>query len=322
MVPLVVGALSQAHTADAARLLAAAQRAGSSDLTSVAGNVDEAARIVFEAGQRGPGVVATDGGSVLGFVVLPSRNGSRLGRLRISDIHHAADPARARSVYRALYEAIAAQLVSWGALSHRILVLAQPAEPVAALFEMGFGVDQIKGVRPVAADLRSADRYLVEPADVADAQAVVELWAELIRFHSEPPILERALPFDPAVAEADVRSAVHDESRALFVARQSGKVVGMIEGHPDRRYFGTMTIGLNVVTKGLRFSGVGTAMLGAVLRWGAVAGFHHCAVGWASANLVSDAFYRGHGFVPVRYELVRNIDGGVNRQTSARGHQP
>jgi hypothetical protein len=61
MVPLVVGALSQAHTADAARLLAAAPRAGSSDLTSVAGNVDEAARIVFEAGQRGPGVVATDG---------------------------------------------------------------------------------------------------------------------------------------------------------------------------------------------------------------------------------------------------------------------
>ena len=43
---------------------------------------------------------------------------------------------------------------------------------------------------------------------------------------------------------------------------------------------------------------MGTALLSGVLSWAAGHGFGTCGVEWSSANLVSDAFWRGHGFTP------------------------
>ncbi len=151
---------------------------------------------------------------------------------------------------------------------------------------------------------------LVGPALPDELEELVDLWIELVKFHSLPPILDPANLSLPAIV-TDLKETMADESRALLVARHSGQAVGMIEVHRDTRYKDTFTIGLNVVAEPARSSGVGTAMLGAVLQWGVEAGFGYCAVGWASANPLSDAFYRGRGFVPVRYELVRPIDSRI-----------
>lgn len=55
-------------------------------------------------------------------------------------------------------------------------------------------------------------------------------------------------------------------------------------------------------------SGVGTALLSEVLARAAARGMRACDAEWASANLVSDAFWRGHGFAPVRCTLTRHLD--------------
>ncbi|MFE6305410.1 hypothetical protein [Nocardiopsis sp. NPDC057823] len=55
-------------------------------------------------------------------------------------------------------------------------------------------------------------------------------------------------------------------------------------------------------------SGVGTALLSEVLARAAARGMRACDAEWASANLVSDAFWREHRFAPVRCTLTRHLD--------------
>jgi GNAT superfamily N-acetyltransferase len=231
-------------------------------------------------------------------------------RVRIPDTHHAADPPRSRLAYRALYREAAAVLVGFGRFDQRILVLSEPPGLVPVFAELGFGIDQIKGVRPVSDELPSYQPSLVEPARPEEIEDLLGLWIELVAFHARPPMLDPAL-VSVAAVRSDLKEILADAHRVLLVARESGRAVGMIEAHPDSRYQETLTIGLNVVTESARSAGVGTAMLDAVLRWGKDQGYRHCAVGWASANPVSDAFYRSRGFVPVRAELVRRIDPRV-----------
>ncbi|MEO3750867.1 hypothetical protein [Streptomyces sp. B6B3] len=56
---------------------------------------------------------------------------------------------------------------------------------------------------------------------------------------------------------------------------------------------------------------VGTALLSGVVDWAAARGFRAWGAEWTSANLVSDAFWRGHGLVPARYTLTRRVDPDV-----------
>jgi GNAT superfamily N-acetyltransferase len=253
-----------------------------------------------------------ESGTLLGFLIAVPPTIPAPSSLRIMDVHHAADPAQARHVYRTLYEAIAGRLVRLGVFSHRILVLTSPPTAFMAFFEMGFGVDQVKGVRPITPELRPSSRCVVEPATLEDVDDLVELWVELTTFHSRSPILLPALPVDRAAASGELRAAIQAKDCAVLIARKAGHIVGMMEAHPDRRYVGTATIGLNIVTETARSGGIGTAMLDELLRWAAATGFQQCAVGWASANLISDAFYRGHGFVPIRYELAREVDQRIS----------
>jgi GNAT superfamily N-acetyltransferase len=104
---------------------------------------------------------------------------------------------------------------------------------------------------------------------------------------------------------------IEQERDVVLVACDGDAVVGMIQAQPDGLYADTMTIGMNIVSEHARSAGVGTTMLNALCTRAADAGFQRCAVGWDSANLVSDAFYRARGFAPVRYELFRNIDARV-----------
>jgi GNAT superfamily N-acetyltransferase len=316
---LRVWPFSDVHVPAAASLLSEVQRVGSAGLTSVVADLREASRALCDARERGLGVTAVEGSDVAGFLIAPLPPSPAHGGVRITDVHHAATPERARFLYRTMYEALAGRLVRLGVFTHRILVLAEPTMPVTALFEMGFGVDQIKGVRPVEAGLAPHIGCLVERASIDDVDDVVDLWIELDKFHSRSPILGPAMP-DPGAIRAEAAERILDQARVVLVARESGRAVAMIEAHPDGRYADTVTIGLNVVTEAVRSGGIGTAMLDALLRWASITGFRHCAVSWASANLISDAFYRARGFLPIRYELVRHLDPRIAWANQTRDH--
>ena len=305
-----VEALTDRRVEAAAVLLANAHGAASAGPVARVCDVSRAVEAVGEGLRAGRGWAATADGAVVGFLLVgvPRPDGSSRGGA--NDFQHAARPEGCRETYRALYEAAAGWLVRYGKLHHQIRVLARPEEPVRAFFELGFGMDQIKGVRPIEAGLPDFEGCLVEPAGPGDTQAMVELWIELSRFHARSPVLEAGFLSVHAIRDELVKTLA-DDTRQLFVAREAGAPVGFMEIHPNGAYPDTVTIGLNVVTEKLRSRGVGTAMLAAALQWASERGNRYCSVGWASANPVSDAFYRSRGFVPFRYDLARILDSRI-----------
>jgi len=66
-----------------------------------------------------------------------------------------------------------------------------------------------------------------------------------------------------------------------------------------------------VTTASARLAGVGTTILTHAFRWAAEAGYEHCTVGWASANLMSSRFWPSRGFEPMFYRLERRIDHNI-----------
>ena len=90
----------------------------------------------------GPAVAALCGGRLVGFV------GADAGTARIRLSQHQAESPDAREVYRVLYASLSEQLVRMSRPSHSFDVLVACAGVVATWFELGFGVDQVKGVKP------------------------------------------------------------------------------------------------------------------------------------------------------------------------------
>ena len=303
-----VEAWDEAHGEAVAELLAAAQRDGSVAPGSGFSDPIAAAQALSPGAVPPLSAVAVDGGRVAGFVMSPLPDPLRPARIRISDLHHAAVPDAARPAYRDLYGWLSAHLVRHGCFDHRFLVLARPPETMAAFFELGFGIDQVKGVLPIGS---ARPNSAAEPATAEDEDELVGLWIELAQFHARPPILDPARLHLPSM-RTDLRSAIADENRAVLVVRRAGRVVGMTEAHPDSRYPHTICIGLNVVTETERARGIGSALLDGIAAWARERGAGFLSVSWASANPVSDAFYRARGFAPVRYELARRIDTRIS----------
>ena len=292
----------------AAALLAAAhESAAGLDL----GDVDVARRLVEGWQDTGPAVAAVEDGTLLGFMAATLADRHECQRARIRMHQHAAAHGADREIYRRLYGVLAGRLAELGAFEHTVVVSASHDDVVTCLFELGFGADQIKGLRPVSAPIRTVRDVRLREADAGDMEDLLRLTVELQRFHAEPPALRPAF-VDLRSIRDGFHAALLDENQLLLVAEEDGRLTGMMQAGPDNRYVSTATIGIAVVAASVRSKGVGTALLSGVVGWAADHGFGTCGVGWTSANLVSDAFWRGHGFTPVGYELTRLIDPRVS----------
>src|SRR5438552_2667039 len=111
-----------------------------------------ALQMVVAALDGGAGYVATNASSVLGFMVAPFPPMPGPTRARLGMAHHAAHAVSARSVYRLLYQAVSADLVSAGITYHSLPVLAENAGTVETFVGLGFGIDQIDGILAVPSD--------------------------------------------------------------------------------------------------------------------------------------------------------------------------
>jgi ribosomal protein S18 acetylase RimI-like enzyme len=300
------------HLDGAAKLLAEslgmqAQRTGVryrvSDIATARANIAEAV-------VRGPAVVALDDSVVVGFMIAPLPDVPGMGGSRMKVVHHAARPPVARDAYRRMYEQIAGALVAAGCFEHSLLVSTGQQTVLTTLFELQFGIDQIKGTRTLPGVVGAQVPDAIRSAHADDIDHLVELWIELAQFHSRSPMLAPAL-VDVPRARAALAQQISAEDNVVLVACDGDAIVGMIQAQPDGLYADTTTIGINIVTERARSAGVGTTMVNALCASAASSGAEHCAVGWDSANLLGDAFYRARGFRPVRYELHRSVDSRV-----------
>ncbi|MDT0266305.1 GNAT family N-acetyltransferase [Streptomyces sp. DSM 44915] len=314
MAALAIVPFDDRWTAPAAALLASAHRSTAAPWPDVDLADPEAAQALLADWRAvGPGLAAVDGhGTLRGFALasVPGPPGQSTARVRLA--HHAAAPDVTREVYRRLYRELAGRLTRLGRFAHGVVIASEHRTAVAALVELGFGLDQVKGLRGLTAPEPARPSVTLRPADHADLPQLGALVRELQRFHAEPPMLRPALVDQPAV-DADLRRAVTDARRLVLLAEEGGRPVGMMLAGPDSRHPATATIGMAVVTASARSAGVGTALLGGVLAWADARGATACGVEWTSANLVGDAFWRGHGFVPVRLTLSRLVDARVAR---------
>lgn len=300
---IAVGAFAQCHVRPAAELLAA-------HCPSIVEFSDSATARRFIDSWRGrcPAVAAVRDGELVGFLAakLPKTPGEPLAKIQPE--HHCAIPDGRRDIYRAMYGALSGRLVGVGAFHHMITVATTAADVVQDFVELEFGIDQIKGRRPPTRLPESP--LAVRPARADDVAALTDLAAEVTRFHAEPPMLRPAL-VDLAAIRAAFESALDRDRELLLVAEHNGRPAGMMHAVPDTRYRNTATIGLAGVTPSVRTRGIGTALLAGIMDWVADRGFAACDVEWTSANPVSDRFWRGHGFEPVHYKLIRRIDPQV-----------
>ncbi|MEV8367496.1 GNAT family N-acetyltransferase [Streptomyces niveus] len=274
--------------------------------------IDVARRLLDQSYDTGPAVAAVDDGTLLGFMAVTTTHGPEQRHARIRLHQHASARRRKRAIYRRLYAALAGQLTALGAFEHTVVVSAAHDDTVTALFELGFGADQIKGARPTSAPIETRQGG-VRPreADADDLEDLLDLTVELQRFHASSPILRPALVDLRAIRDS-FRSALRDERQLILVTEEHGRLTGMMQAGPDSRYLSTATIGIAVVTASARSGGVGRALLSGVVDWAAGHGFEMCGTEWTSANLVGDAFWRGHGFAPVGHTLTRRIDARVS----------
>ncbi|MFE4057054.1 GNAT family N-acetyltransferase, partial [Streptomyces sp. NPDC059096] len=218
-----------------------------------------------------------------------------------------------RATYRSLYAALAARLAGIGAYEHTLAVPVDDHETVSCFFELGFGVDRIRGFRPVTRAQAPAPPprgTRLRTATAGDLDGMFALAVELQRFHTAPPVL-RPVPPDLRPIRERLRTALAEDGQLLLVAEEYGRLTGLIQAAPDGHRLGAATIGIAAVTARSRSAGVGTALVRAVEEWAAGCGFDAYGTEWSSANQIGDAFWRGLGMVPAQYTLARLIDSRV-----------
>jgi GNAT superfamily N-acetyltransferase len=251
---------------------------------------------------------------------------------------HAAIGDDLRMTYRRMYQALSERLAAIGCFEHTVTVDADRPEVLNSFVELGFGFDQIKGLRPltpvapvqrptqtvrpstqpiplsapmpVAPIPNQVGGVLLRVAVAADLPRIVDLTWELQQFHAETPMLRPAAVDLPALRD-NLRAAVTDKNRLVLLAEHDGDTAGLMVVDPDGHVPAAATIGIAVVTAAVRGRALGSALLAGAVEWAAARGFRRLGAGWTSANLVSDAFWRRRGFVPARYTLTRRIDPRV-----------
>lgn len=282
------------------------------------------------AAAHGPGVAAVDGiGRLVGFLIAELDLGGPLAEVgwpsdaslgggraaHVSIACHAAGGGDRAEVYREMYAALAPRLVEEGCYRHTIGLPICDSGAVQAWFSLGFGIDQVLGVRDVTSPAPQANPgVLVREASPDDIEALLSLAVDILAFHYEAPVF-RPFYFAAEPVERDFDQALTDDQRKIFVAEIEGEVRGMFEISGIRRpSFNNarggrdLTIGIASVAAGARFEGVGSALLHHVLRWAADAGLERCTVGWTAANLASSRFWTSRGFRPIQYTLARQLD--------------
>ncbi|HEX4213861.1 MAG TPA: GNAT family N-acetyltransferase [Candidatus Dormibacteraeota bacterium] len=256
--------------------------------------------VMARMGGSDPGVAAMHAGRLVGFLCIGPRAWARLWE------HHAEAP-HIRATYRLLYAAVADRLVGLRQSRHHIEVAVDAAESVAAWFELGFGVGQIKGLRPIPSTPRARPLALpVRPAHPEDLDQLVDLSVELVEFHATSPVLGRS-NLSRSDAAREVHGWMANDAAAIWVAEIEGHLVGMMAVEQDQLYESTAIVSSAGTTQRFRSQGIGGAILARVEEWAHRRDCRNLAVGWNSANLLSDAFWRGHGFQPVHYALSRDF---------------
>ncbi|HMA37836.1 MAG TPA: GNAT family N-acetyltransferase [Chloroflexia bacterium] len=328
--PLQLLPFADSHLDEAAQLLADRHRADRArDPMLPAAFADPAAtREVLTAirAEPGSGVVALQAGRLVGYLLAvyrtpaPTTAQAWLMRPRAAVVRypcHAADPADAAEIYRALYAALSAQWVAAGYFNHYVTIPATDPGAAEAWASLGFGRDltyAVRDTRPLAAPA-PAPGLTIRLATPADLETLYALTEGLFRHHTAAPVYWPFLPELEGDTRAHNEQAIANPANACWVAYLDGAPVGL-QWLEQRTGGGidvslpesSIYLNLGYTHPRLRGSGVGTALLARALAWAHEAGYTHCTLHYAAANLLGARFWQRSGFRALSHRLHRAVD--------------
>jgi ribosomal protein S18 acetylase RimI-like enzyme len=256
-----------------------------------------------------PGVVALDGGKVVGylgwFLVDAFRGTERRGAYVPEWGHAALDPV----TYRVMYRAAAIHWREAGCGVHTITLLAHDDAALKVWFWSGFGmlvVDAIRPMRPL--DAAPPTGIQIRQADTSDLEALCALEIEHARHYTEPPVLMSA--YEPKTA--DMLAAFLGEPHAsLWLALDGSTAAGYMRFQQDGGSGVAVVDAPDQIANtgafirpAYRGRKVASALLDTALRHYAAQGFTRCSVDFESLNPEAVSFWLRF-FEPVCFSLTR-----------------
>jgi GNAT superfamily N-acetyltransferase len=234
------------------------------------------------------------------------------------DMHAAAMP----EAYRELYAAAAGRWVERGCLDHYVVAPVLD-HVVAEWFGLGFGLEQVYGIRSLATEVphQELDHVSIRRATVEDLPRLRDLIDAIARYQSGSPVFGINFATEDDFEESH-RELLERPDCHYWLASVEDRPVGyevFVPIDAEEPYLPSATIELHVaaVDDELRGTGIGGVLTSAGLRGAREAGFEYCVTDWRTTNLLSSRMWTRWGFRPWAYRLHRTID----RRLDPRGER-
>jgi len=259
-----------------------------------------------------PGVVALEGGNLLGymgwFLVDHFRGTGRKCAFCTEWAHGAVEEAKPE-IYRAMYRVAAAYWADSGCHVHGLTLVAHDFQAEKVWFWHGFGmavVDAIRSTQPLETELPTD--VCVRKATLNDVEALWEMEVEHWRHYLQPPVLMEAYqPADPTT----LAHFLSEPQNSIWLAMDGDTYMGYLRfeaNHSDSAAIVVAPDGIAntgaYVRPQYRGRRVAAAILDAVLRDYANRGFKRCSVDFESFNPEAASFWLKY-FDPVCFSLLR-----------------
>lgn len=166
------------------------------------------------------------------------------------------------------------------------------------------------------------DGVVVRPAAVTDAEAIGQLWEQLVTYHRTlDPALPRASENGADLYARRIRDKVGDSHTRTFVAESNGRIIGFVLGVivdlvPEM--FASETGGFLAdiyVEPNYRRSGVGRALVKALSDWFQSRGVDYLELYVANSNTEGRAFWAALGGRDMMRRIrvpLENVEGTDN----------
>jgi GNAT superfamily N-acetyltransferase len=324
--PLQIAPFSQQHIPQASALFAQAYTNLRTAVPAAPAPMQDPSRTARKLEwllERSNGLAALDNGRFAGYLawlIIDDFRDTGVRAAYCPEWSHAAIPAQARQVYRALYREAARQWEAAGCVTHALTLLAHEPAVIDTWFWNGFGMGTVDAVRPISAPGAPVPLgFSVRRAELADAVEVSRMDAEHCRHYAEPPVLM----VEPSISSPDeVREFIQQPNSCYWLAWEGDRLAGMLKF--EQRSFGAASIvaaqDAIAITGAftrpqVRGRGLLPALLSAGLNHYAGLGFQCCSVDFEAFNPEAAHFWLKY-FQPVAYSLLRVPEMGLRTITA------
>jgi GNAT superfamily N-acetyltransferase len=257
------------------------------------------------------GAVALRSGRLVGYLLGAPRSGDAWGpNVWVEAAGYAVEEPE---TVRDLYGLAAQRWFDDGLTAHYALVPADAPDP---WYRLGFGQQQVHGVRPTSPEPLSANGFTIREPTPADLDALAALEVVVPEHQSRAPVFSARKPPAPEDARDEWVEVLADPAYTTFVAERDGEVVGTAvgcaateSGHHSglARPDGAAFLAFAAVRPETRGLGIGGALGRAVLGWAAESGYPSIVTDWRATNLLSSRTWPRLGFRPAFHRLHRLV---------------